>query len=547
MPNHSFEGRRDSSRRVPLLSFNQDGLHSNLDINNEQEDPYRQWVAATRRFESGHSSPRWIGHQETGSSSLTKLGVRDDFASSFPTLPASESTDALPATPSTAKEPRRSHFVEDLTEALSHHSDNTRMVNSIESSVRPQAPPQTSPQASPQALPQSLPTSNNSGYKGKSKYPLPSAIEEEKDSRFFTELYTISHLIFFSILGTLARLGLSALTSYPGSPLQTGTLWANFAGSLIMGFLAEDRQLFRTKGAQRVPRIKRNRDEENAESINMTSRSDSATIASKANEELAIKKTIPLYIGLATGFCGSCTSFSAFIRDAYLAISNNIPHPAGASIARNRAYSLLAVLAIILLTIILSLGGLILGTHISLGLETLLPSLHTLFARKAFNRLMVFIAFGSWLGAVILAIFPRHEFWRAQVLFSLIFAPLGCLLRFYISLYLNPKIPVFPLGTFFVNMLGTGLFALFYDLQHIPSLVNTHNGIGCELLQGGMDGFCGALTTISTWVAEIKASRRISCAYVYGGASLAVGLALAVAVVGSVQWTVGFQNPNCTR
>lgn len=542
MPNHSFEGRRESSRRVPLLSFHQDGLYSNLDINNEQEDPYRQWVAATRRFESGYSSPCWMGHQETGSSSRTKLEVRDDFTSSFPTLPASESTDALPATPSTAKEPRRSHFVEDLTEALSHHSGNSRMVSSIESRVLPQAPPQ----ASPQALPQSLPISN-SGYKGKSKYPLPSAIEEEKDTRFFTELYTISHLVFFSILGTLARLGLSALTSYPGTPLQTGTLWANFTGSLIMGFLAEDRQLFRTKGAQRVPRTNRNRDEENARSFNITSRNDPATIVSKANEELANKKKIPLYIGLATGFCGSCTSFSAFIRDAYLAISNNIPHPAGASIVRNRAYSLLAVLAVILLTIILSLGGLILGTHISLSLEKLLPSIHTLFARKAFNRLMVFIAFGSWLGAVIMAIFPRHEFWRTQVLFSLIFAPLGCLLRFYISLYLNLKIPVFPLGTFIVNMLGTGLFALFYDLQHISSLVNTHNGIGCEILQGGMDGFCGALTTISTWVAEIKASRKISYAYVYGGASLAVGLALAVAIIGSAQWTVDFQDPKCTR
>lgn len=538
MPNHSFEGRRDSSRRVPLLSFHQDGLHSNLDNNNEQEDLYRQWIAATRRFEAEHTSSHWIGGQETGSSSRTKLGARDDFASSFPTLPASESTDALPPTPSTAKEPRRSHFVEDLTEALSHHSDNTKMVGGLESRVLPQAPPQSPLQPPPQSLP-----ITNSGYKGKSKYPLPSMIEGEEKSRFLTELYTISHLIFFSILGTLARLGLSSLTSYPGSPLQTGTLWANFTGSLIMGFLAEDRQLFRTKGAQRVPRVNHNRDEENTET---TSRDDPATMVRNANEELAIKKKIPLYIGLATGFCGSCTSFSAFIRDAYLAISNSIPHPEGESIARNPAYSLLAVLAVILLTIILSLGGLIFGTHISLGLATLLPSLHTLFTHKSFNRFMVFIAFGSWLAAIILAIFPIHEFWRTRVLFSLIFAPLGCLLRFYISLYLNPKIPVFPLGTFLVNMLGTGLFALFYDLQHIPSLVNTHNGIGCGLLQGGMDGFCGTLTTVSTWVAEIKASRRTSCAYVYGGASLAVGLALAVTIIGSAQWTVGFQNPKCT-
>lgn len=540
MPIHSFEGRRDNSRRVPLLSFDQADLDFNPEINNEQEDPYRQWVAASRRFESGHSTPRWIGHQQTGSSSRTRFGIPDDFGSSVPTLPAAESTDALPATPSTAKEPRRSHFVEDLTEALSrHHSEDTRMVDSVEPPVLPQG----LPQGLSQGIPQGIPT-NSSGYRGKSKYPLPSANEEEEDSKFLTELYTISHLIFFSILGTLARLGLSALTFYPGTPVQTGVLWANFAGSLIMGFLAEDRQLFRAKGAKRVPRKKRDRYQGNIESLDVTSRNHSAA---KANEELAIKKKIPLHIGLATGFCGSCTSFSAFIRDAYLAISNNIPHPAGASTARNGAYSLLAVLAVIMLTIILSLGGLLFGAHISLGLQTLLPSLHTLFARKGFNRLMVFIAFGSWLGAVILTIFPPYEYWRTQVLFSLIFAPLGCLLRFYISLHLNPRIPAFPLGTFLVNMLGTGLFALFYDLQHIPSLVNTHGGIGCEMLQGGMDGFCGALTTISTWVAELKAARRISRAYVYGGVSLAVGLALAVVIIGTAQWTVGFQSPKCTR
>src|SRR5438034_4208652 len=35
-------------------------------------------------------------------------------------------------------------------------------------------------------------------------------------SSFATKLYTVSHLIFFSILGTLARIGLQALTHYPG-------------------------------------------------------------------------------------------------------------------------------------------------------------------------------------------------------------------------------------------------------------------------------------------------------------------------------------------
>ncbi|KAK3680177.1 hypothetical protein LTR78_000554 [Recurvomyces mirabilis] len=63
--------------------------------------------------------------------------------------------------------------------------------------------------------------------------------------RWLTELYTISYLIFFSILGTLARLGLQWLTFYPRAPIVTPVIWANFAGSMFMGFLAEDQGLFR--------------------------------------------------------------------------------------------------------------------------------------------------------------------------------------------------------------------------------------------------------------------------------------------------------------
>ncbi|KAJ1337225.1 Chromosome condensation protein [Microdochium nivale] len=63
-------------------------------------------------------------------------------------------------------------------------------------------------------------------------------------SAALTELYTISYLVFFAIFGTLARVSLQALTSYPGTPTIFGSLWPNFAGCLVMGFLAENRKLF---------------------------------------------------------------------------------------------------------------------------------------------------------------------------------------------------------------------------------------------------------------------------------------------------------------
>ena len=154
-------------------------------------------------------------------------------------------------------------------------------------------------------------------------------------SRFATELYVVSYLITFSILGTLARLGLQALTAYPGSPVMTSELWANFGGSIIMGFLSEDRKLFRGHGQDRNDEMDKSRREEaddSQETVETMVQNDnhSQEDPEKASIELrnrhnAMKKTIPLYIGLTTGFCGSLTSFSSFIRDVFLQLANQPP------------------------------------------------------------------------------------------------------------------------------------------------------------------------------------------------------------------------------
>ena len=60
-----------------------------------------------------------------------------------------------------------------------------------------------------------------------------------------TKVYTLSYLILFSMFGTLARLGLQALNKYDGAPVTFPSVWPNFAGCFLMGFLYEDRVLFR--------------------------------------------------------------------------------------------------------------------------------------------------------------------------------------------------------------------------------------------------------------------------------------------------------------
>lgn len=355
-----------------------------------------------------------------------------------------------------------------------------------------------------------------------------------------TQIYTVSYLILFSLLGTLARLGLQALTTYPGMPVIFPSIWPNFAGSFIMGFLTEDRMLFSNAKAPKLPKEttppSRSGDEELRNPPDLEA-------AKKAHA--AFKKTLPLYIGLATGFCGSFTSFSSFIRDLFLALSNDLPPTA----ARNGGYSLASVLAVLLTTVSVSLSALFIGAHLAIAFEPFTPSLPYVFTRKILDRIAVPLAFGAWLAAVLLCIsppdrslIPAQESWRGAATFALAFAPLGCLARFYASLRLNGRIASFPLGTFTVNIAGTAILAMAWDLAHVP----LGGVVGCQVLQGIEDGFCGCLTTVSTWVAELATLRRRH-AYTYGGASVALGFGLAVAIMGGLRWgsESGFATLEC--
>ncbi|KAL7946753.1 CrcB-like domain-containing protein [Trichoderma barbatum] len=366
------------------------------------------------------------------------------------------------------------------------------------------------------------------------------AVEEKEEphvSRLATQIYTLSYLVFFAIWGTLARVGLSALTTYPGEPVIFSILWANFGGSLIMGFLSEDRMLFRYEWGmptydQLLARAKVNGSNgEGDHAIDLVA-------AKKAH--LATKKTIPLYIGLATGFCGSFTSFSSFIRDIFLALSNEMVTPGLGIPHRNGGYSFMALLAVTITTVSLSLAGLILGAHLAIALEGFTPSIPYPVARKILDPLGVLLGWGCWLGAVLMAIFPPHNKWRGEILFALVFAPLGCLARFYLAIHLNGKIASFPLGTFAANICGTAILGMSWDIAH----AQIGGIVGCQVLQGVEDGFCGCLTTISTWVAELSSlGRRHS--YIYGFSSVAAALAVVIAIMGGLRWSDGFSPLLC--
>ncbi|KAI5304599.1 hypothetical protein KEM56_006285 [Ascosphaera pollenicola] len=390
---------------------------------------------------------------------------------------------------------------------------------------------------------------------------FPSAEFSPPLSRIATNIYTISYLIFFSFLGVLARLGLHSLTFYPGAPVTTGILWANVAGCVVMGFFAEDQKIFAQEWGHRshegaTPKHVKDEKPEDA----------SLDPAESLKKHKAVKKTISLYIGITTGFCGSFTSFSTFMSDTFLAMSNDLKNPNSTDIIhRNDGYSVMSFLAVIIYTVALSLGALYFGAHFSQAMTSFTPTIPFRFMRKILDRAVIFLAFGCWLGAVFLAIWPpdRHsraaqdgkEFWRGRAVYALVFAPLGTLGRFYASLTLNPIVSTFPFGTFACNIFGSMVFGMCYDLQHVAGIGANHaaakasrsTGIltSCQVLQGVQDGFCGCLTTVSTWVAELQ-SLELKYSYRYGIASVTAGLCSFIIICGSLKWTDGFAEPACS-
>ena len=69
--------------------------------------------------------------------------------------------------------------------------------------------------------------------------------------------------------------------------------------------------------------------------------------------------------------------------------------------------------------------------------------------------------------------------------------------------------------------------------------------VGCQVLQGVQDGFCGCLTTVSTWVSEINGLKRRH-GWLYAFASVMGALSLMVVIMGSVRWPRGYGTPTCS-
>jgi len=278
-----------------------------------------------------------------------------------------------------------------------------------------------------------------------------------------------------SVFGVLARLGLGALASYAGESIFP-LAYAQGVGCLIMGFC------------------------------------------------LALKGPIskcypPLYIALATGFCGSLTTFSGWQYDVFGSWTNS------SNAGRNWLRDVVDGITKLVFTLIISMSSVSFGSYLAQISRSYLPRVPM--PRPAIRYTL------SAVGVLIYAAtFPAYATlppsYRSQAVASLLFSFPGTLSRYLLALSMNMAMKKIPLGTMAANILGTGLLGVFHVLQNKHQHVSLH---ACSTLQGLIDGYCGALTTVSTFAVELNAMGGSRYAWIYGGISIVISQLLLAVVI----------------
>lgn len=189
-------------------------------------------------------------------------------------------------------------------------------------------------------------------------------------------------------------------------------------------------------------------------------------------------------------------------------------------------------------TLAVSVASLYLGYHVAGFLPNLPIRQAPVKRTRLLDLLTLASGFTAYLAALLIYFLAPSE-WRPRVTFALLLAPPGAMLRYLLS-RLNTIAPVsgkFPLGTFIANMTATLIIAGVYAAERRPQGISTH--VRCDSLRALQDGFCGCLSTVSTFAVEITTMKRRRWRWIYLWVSIIVGHVFVLAVLGGAKWSSG--------
>lgn len=153
------------------------------------------------------------------------------------------------------------------------------------------------------------------------------------------------------------------------------------------------------------------------------------------------------------------------------------------------------------------------------------------------DSLTILSAVLSYLVAILLY-FLAPGVWRHRAVFPILLSPPGAMLRFFLARF-NAGRP-FPLGTFTANMIASVILGGVFAEQH-----RLASGATCNALHAIQEGFCGCLSTVSTFAVEVRTVRKW-WKVVYIFSSVILGHLLVLATVGGVGWDKGL-GPICSE
>ncbi|KAF8591604.1 hypothetical protein K439DRAFT_1326892 [Ramaria rubella] len=303
-------------------------------------------------------------------------------------------------------------------------------------------------------------------------------------------IHVLSLLMSFSVFGTLARLGIHALATYQGDSIFP-LAWVQAVGCAIMGFA------------------------------------------------LALRQPItlfygPLYTAITTGFCGSLTTFSSWQLDVFSAWAN------ASGFHRIWIYDIVDGLTRTVFTLAASLASFGLGVHLGTPVASRMPVLPS---PSPFVRWIITIVSITVYVLTIPFFVHLNHTWRPLVTAAIMFSFPGTLIRYILSTRLNHTLKAFPVGTLIANETATAILAACHIIQraHSPPAP-----VSCSILQGYIDGFCGCLSTISSFTAEIRTlgSKK---AWIYLIVSFGAGQMILLVMLGPAWWTGRIkENTMCT-
>jgi fluoride exporter len=146
--------------------------------------------------------------------------------------------------------------------------------------------------------------------------------------------------------------------------------------------------------------------------------------------------------------------------------------------------------------------------------------------------------------ALTIPFFVRlNHSWRPLATAALVLSFPGTLMRYVLSTQLNTRLQIFPLGTLIANEFATAILAACHIIQRAPS---SPSPVACSILQGIIDGFCGCLSTVSTFIVELRTLRGKK-AWIYFLVSFILGQIILLVMLGPAWWTGRIRESNiCT-